>query len=587
MQPQPYVLLAPSDSKAIASEWIAVAIESHQIGRYPDAERQLRHAVGLDPNSSRIYNNLACAYAAGQNYKEALLAIERATMLAFDATCPNVFQVKESEPEESRKTREPYGIALCNWALIYLDLEQVDKAKEKAALAVKVYPCVQTHMALALCCPVTGRAEEALPHYNAVLDLEPKHFVAACNACFVQTLSEVGPKDLRVQRDRFYEGQRQVGSKKTHHKLSLNGKPIRVGYVSGDYRRHSASAIFGGVVLHHSPAVEPYFYSTQPIDVEADRVSKKFKDFAGDRWRDLHGVSDEEAEERIRKDRIDILVDLSGHTGGGRLALFTRKPAPVQITAWGFAHGTGCPEIDYFFADQIAVPVEERQHYAEKVVDLPCIVTFEPPEFDIPGVSPPPVEKNDHVTFGCFSRYEKLSTAYLATCQEVLLAVPDSRMVFKDNAFRQPYAVRRVQEVMDGIDPRRLSFYLGSGQGDHLSSYQLSDLILDPFPHSGGTACLEQLWMGVPMVTLYGTQAAGRTASSVLTCIGRPDWIAYSRDEYISNAVSLSRRIAAHPESKLRASLRQELLDSPVVKGYVTAVEEKYFALIKEKVVVV
>lgn len=576
MQPQPYVLLPPVELKAVFSEWLAVAIESHSLGRYPDAERQLRHALTLEPNSARAYNNLACAYAAGQNYKEAMLAIERAAMLS---AVPGGYNRLEDV-----KDREVHGVALCNWALVALDLEQIELATEKAEQAVAISPCQQTRMTLALCCPVAGDPARALPLYNAILDENPKHFVAGMNACFVQTLVPVGPKKLLAQRKRYYEGQRQVGSGLKHHKLSLNGKPIRVGYVSGDYRRHSASSIFGAVVLHHSPRVEPYLYSTQRVDPANDRVSKRFKDYAGERWRDLSELSDEQAEELIRKDRIDILVDLSAHTGGSRLGLFTRKPAPIQVTAWGFAHGTGLPEMDYFLADPIAVPEGERQHYAEEVVDLPCIVTFEPPpEVDLPGVSDPPVKRNGYITFGCYSRYEKLSTAYLATCQEVLLSVPNSRMVFKDNAFRQPHAVKRVHQVMDKVDPKRLSFFVGSGQGDHLLSYQFSDLILDPFPHSGGTCCMEQLWMGVPLVTLYGTQAAGRTASSVLTCMTRTELVARSRDEYIAKALDLATGDGRNMLRDCRKTLRQELLDSPVVKGYVAAVEDAYHSLVRRR----
>ena len=568
-QPQPYILLPPTEAGAVVSEWLAVAIESHQLGRFPDAERQLRHALELAPDDPRSYNNLACAYAAGNNHKEALLAIERASLFARSG-------------DDAQKASEVQGIVFCNWALIGLDLEQIDLALEKADLAVRIYPCTQTRVALALCHPASGAPAGALPLYNTVLDEDPKHHVAGMNASFVQTLIDAKPEALLTQRRRFYEGQRQIGSGLKHHKLSLNGKPIRVGYVSGDYRRHSASSIFGAVVLHHSPRIEPYLYSTQPVDVDADPVSKKFKTSAGDRWRDLFGVPDEKAEELIRKDRIDILVDLSGHTGGGRLGLFTRKPAPIQVTAWGFAHGTGCPEIDYFLADPVAVPIPERSYYAERVVDLPCIVAYEPPEYQLSGVSNPPVRSNGYVTFGCFSRYEKLSTAYLATCQEILLGVSNSRMEFKDNAFRQPYAVKRVLEIMDQVDPKRLSFRIGTSQVDHMLAYQRCDLILDPFPHSGGTCCLEQLWMGVPLVTLYGTQASGRTTSSVLTCLNRLDWIAHTRDEYIIAAIDLTMRWKDRL-APARKTLRQELLESPVCRGYITAVEDTYTNLLQEK----
>ena len=224
-QPQPFILLAPIDPTALVSEWIAVAIESHQLGRYPDAERQLRHALKLDPHSVRAYNNLACAYASGQNHKEAMLAVERAVQLSQP---PWTYQ------EEIEDIQKNYAVALCNWALIALDLEQVDLAVEKAEAAVEVHSCVQTRMTLALACPLAGNPEQAVPLYNAVLDEDPKHYVAGMNACFVQTLTPVTPKELVIQRRRFHEGQRQVGSGRKHHKLSLNGKPLRVGYVSGD-----------------------------------------------------------------------------------------------------------------------------------------------------------------------------------------------------------------------------------------------------------------------------------------------------------------------------------------------------------------
>jgi protein O-GlcNAc transferase len=219
------------------------------------------------------------------------------------------------------------------------------------------------------------------------------------------------------------------------------------------------------------------------------------------------------------------------------------------------------------------------------VVDLPCIVTFDPPDdYGVSGVSRPPVQANGYITFGCYSRYEKLSTAYLATVQEILLAVPDSRLLLKDDSFRRPYSIRRVLSIMDAVDPKRILFGIGTSQPDHFLAYQQSDLILDPFPHSGGTCCLEQLWMGVPIVTLYGSQAAGRTTSSVLKAMGRGIWVTGSREGYITVAVAL----ASHPEelAKPRKTLRQELLDSPICKGYVTAVERVYEKIIKEKATV-
>ncbi len=147
-------------------------------------------------------------------------------------------------------------------------------------------------------------------------------------------------------------------------------------------------------------------------------------------------------------------------------------------------------------------------------------------------------------------------------------------MEFKDHAYRRPFSMRRIMGLMDGIAPDRLLFSLATSHPDHMLAYQQADLCLDPFPHGGGVVGLEQLYMGVPILTLYGTQPAGRSTSSVLTAIGRPDWIARTPAEYIDKAVAL----AEDPRelAKARLTLRDELLKSPVVVGYVDKVEAIY-----------
>ena len=220
------------------------------------------------------------------------------------------------------------------------------------------------------------------------------------------------------------------------------------------------------------------------------------------------------------------------------------------------------------------MPEAERSHYAEKIVDLPCIVTYEAPAYDISGKSMAPYHKNGYITFGSYARYEKLSDACLATFGEIMRRVPEARLEFKDHGFRRPYSIRRVQAAMPDIAPERLLFSISTGHQEHLQTYQQADIVLDPFPHTGGVVGMEQLYMGVPVVTLYGTQPAGRSTSSVLTAMGRNDWIAKSRDEYVEIAVAMAGDIPML--TKVRKTLRQELLDSPVVKDYPAAVEKAY-----------
>jgi predicted O-linked N-acetylglucosamine transferase (SPINDLY family) len=318
----------------------------------------------------------------------------------------------------------------------------------------------------------------------------------------------------------------------------------------------------------------PYFYSCLPIDPNADPFTKLFMDAAQDRWRDIKDKNDEQAEAIIREDKIDILVDLAGHTNGGRLSLFTRKPAPVQVTAWGFAHGTGCPEIDYFFADPVSVTEDERKDFAEKVYDLPCVVSYEELAYGFPENSNMPFAQNGFITFGSCARYEKLSAECLKVLAEIMRAVPDAVLRLKDQAYKRPYSIKRVMEAMPDIDPNRMHFLIGTDHREHMLAYRAADIALDPFPHGGGVVSLEQLYMGVPIITLRGSQPSGRNTASVLTAIGRSEWIAEDEMQYVGIAVKLADDVKTLRAA--RKTLRKELLDSPVVKGYRESVEKAY-----------
>jgi predicted O-linked N-acetylglucosamine transferase (SPINDLY family) len=558
---QPYIVIPPQGSDQ-ADEWMRLGLEAQVASKFSDAERHYRQALRLDPAHALATQNFAVLYAQTGNLNEAILTIERASL--FDGG--------------------KHGVIWMNWAFMCLEADRIDEALKAAESGVEVAPCKETWLALATILTTAGMPEKSLQYYEKILAEDPTHIQAAPNSCFVQTLTSATPADLRKKRDGWYVANAYKGQKHTHQVGRINGSvaPLRVGYVSGDFKCHSASMIFGLVVLNHDTSkVLPFFYSTLPVDPAADPVTKAFMDAAGDRWRDISRMSDEEADALIGRDRIDILVDLAGHTNGGRLSLFTRKPAPIQVTAWGFAHGTGCPEIDYFLADPVAVPEAERPHYAEKIWDVPCVVTYKPPAYDLKGVSQLPYFVKGHFTFGSYARYEKFSDECLAVWREILLAVPESRLELKDHAYRRPYSVKRVLRILKDIDPRRVLFSISTNHQDHMLAYQQADIILDPFPHSGGVVSMEQLYMGVPIVTKYGTQASGRSTSSVLTAMGRREWIANTNEEYVRKAVELTQDVRALAD--LRKTLRSELLESPVVKGYPQAIEQAYHKMWEQR----
>ena len=542
----------PPQGSDQADEWIKLGVAAQSAGDLPKAQAHYGQALRLDPRHALATQNLAIVFAQSNLMNDALLTIERASMM--DGV---------------------HGVIQMNWALMALEAGHIDVALRAAKRGVEIAPNPETRLALAMTLATAGMPDQALPVYNDILDENPKHAAAAPNSCFVQTLTNATPKDLLVQRKKWYEANHYRGTVAPHANDKTTARPLRVGYVSGDFKTHSAAMIFRAVLLHQTPDLEMFLYSTLPVDEATDPGTKKFKDAAGARWRDISLMDDAGAETMIRADKIDILVDLAAHTNGGRLALFTRKPAPVQVTAWGFAHGTGCPQIDYFLADPVAVQQAEREHYAEKIFDLPCIVTYDPPvDYNLKGTSAAPYHKNGHITFACHARYEKLSDDFLSTVAEIMRRIPDAKVEFGGHEFKRPYSIRRVMAAMPDVAQERLLFSGSMTHPEHLQYYQQADILLDPFPHSGGLVGLEQLYMGVPLVTLYGTQAGGRTTSSVLTAMGLTGWIAKTPKEYVDIAAAMAEDIPALVRA--RKTLRTDFLASPVVVGYVNAVEKAY-----------
>jgi predicted O-linked N-acetylglucosamine transferase (SPINDLY family) len=305
-----------------------------------------------------------------------------------------------------------------------------------------------------------------------------------------------------------------------------------------------------------------------------DAVTRQFRDCTDD-WVDAAQMSDDELATRIIADRIDILVDLSGHTAGNRLSVFCRKPAPVQVSAWGNATGTGVPLIDFLFSDKVAVPEQARASFAERIVDLPCLITIAPP--DVP-VSPLPMLRNAFPTFGVFNRIDKITDEAIAVWAGILSAIPDARLVLKHLVLDEPHIRTTLLErfATAGVALDRVSCRGKSDRTLHLRAFDEIDISLDPFPQNGGVSTWESLFMGVPVVAKLGTTTSSRAAASILAAIGLTEFIASDEKAYIEIAC----RAVAAPLAlaELRAGLPGRIATSeagdPV--RYTRAVESWY-----------
>jgi predicted O-linked N-acetylglucosamine transferase (SPINDLY family) len=375
---------------------------------------------------------------------------------------------------------------------------------------------------------------------------------------------------------------RQIGSKISaehppHHQNDLDpARRIVLGYVSGDFRHHSAAYSFRPVLENHDKSrFEVICYSTSPIE---DDVTGSFRHIA-DRWRNVLQWSDDQLADCIRADKVDILIDLSGHTNGNRLRTFAHKPAPIQVTAWGDGTGTGLPTMDYLFSDPVRAPSEMRHLFAEQIYDLPCAFIIEPPPAEL-RASEPPAILNGYVTYGVFTRASRLSNAVLEVWVRILRSDVTSRLLIKDFLLNDVSIQTRLLEnfAAHGITSDRISLIGSTSREEHLAAYRHIDICLDPFPHGGGVSTWETLHMGVPVVTKLGNGVSSRHGGAILSAIDMSDWVATDDDQYVDIA------LRSTPD-RLR-TIRNELPSligkrcSPA--AYTRAVEEAYRTMWKK-----
>jgi predicted O-linked N-acetylglucosamine transferase (SPINDLY family) len=411
-----------------------------------------------------------------------------------------------------------------------------------------------------------GKLEEAITYHERALTLKP-HDIGGHDG-FLLILNYLSSKTLPAihvaHRDFAKRWESPLSAPIPPHANDRSPeRRLRIGYVSSDFRQHSVGYFIEPVLAHHDHArFEIFCYAN---NLQEDEVTRRLKPHA-DHWHRIVGLPDEQAADRLRADRIDILVDLNGHTGHNRLLVFARKPAPVQVTWLGYPNTTGLTAMDYRLTDAYADPPGTTEHlHSEKLVRLPeCFSCYQPPH-EAPAVAGLPAQERGYVTFGSFNNLAKISREVMTVWAQILRAVPGARLTLKNSGLDGSSAQQRVRQVFReaGVAPERLEL-LGHEQSPkaHLQRYHAIDIGLDPFPYNGATTTCEALWMGVPVITLAGRTHAGRVGVSQLSNLGLTELIARSPEEYVDIAV----RWAADRErlSTLRQELRARLSASPL-----------------------
>jgi predicted O-linked N-acetylglucosamine transferase (SPINDLY family) len=428
---------------------------------------------------------------------------------------------------------------------------------------------------LGVCYAKQGEVAAAIAHFDHALEIRPDFAEAMTAKIF--TLEFMPDADFAQHQAARREWWERIGNQIPQRSLSPRDldpeRRLTIGYVSSDFRTHSAALTYLPVLKHaEREDFRICCYACSPVQ---DAVTAQFRACA-EVWVDAAQMSDDELADRIEADGVDILVDLSGHSAGNRLPLFARKPAPVQVTAWGSGTGTGLPTIDYFFADPVTVPQTARHLFAEQVYDLPAVITTEA----LPDVEPTPLPMlhNGHVTFGVFNRLDKISDPALALWTRLMQQLPDSRIVIKSSSLDDPLLRDRLlaRFAAHGVGHERITCLGWSTREQQIAQFAQVDISLDPFPQNGGVSTWESLQAGVPVVAKLGPSAASRAAGAIVTAVGLGDWVAEDDDGYIAIAVERARQPAEL--ARLRAELPARLAASAAghVATYARKVEQGY-----------
>ena len=359
---------------------------------------------------------------------------------------------------------------------------------------------------------------------------------------------------------------------------------IRIGYVSGDLNCHSVGYFFEPLIENHNLDKFEIFiyYNNNKFDDKNKILQSYCKN-----WRNVYEFDDHHLLNLIKNDKIDILVDLSGHTSRNRLEVFRKKPAYKQISWLGYPATTGLSSIDYKFTDKIADPLNKSENfYTEKLYRIENSFLCYKNSFNTPISKSKPFEVNGFITFGSFNNISKITKKDLETWIAILKKVSDSQLVLKSHRFTSENKTKDFIDFFkkNDFDINRIKLlpFIKSTHG-HLAMYNMIDICLDTFPFNGATTTMEALWMGVPVITLTGETHVSRVGTSILRNLNLNEFIAEDRDDYIDKAKKLSKNTDGLKlyQKEMRIKLKNSVLYDG--KNFAKKIERAYINIFNEK----
>lgn len=616
---------APAQTGAVTALF-SQALIAHKSGRLDLAEAGYREVLRLAPTHPHANNNMAILLRGAQRldeavacYRAAIAAAPTDPQIRSNLGCVLVDMFRNQEAvvciSSALALNPDYAEALFNLGNMLRNLNRLELAEAAYRRALRIKPtlaeahanlgdihkargeltaaaeCFRTALSLRPEMPEPcnnlgetlkeqGLVEEAITLFQQGVRQHPDNALIHSNLLFALHYTPAAPAEVIARAHRYWDERHarpRLPAAPVYANVRDPDRRLRIGYVSPDFCAHSC-AYFSEPLLraHDRSAVEIFCY---PTSRREDVVTRRFQALA-DHWRPLVGLSDAAADAMIRHDRIDILVDLAGHTCDSRLLAFASRPAPVQVSWLGYPDTTGMSAIDYRLTDAVADPPGDADRWnAERLVRLDGGFLAYQPVVDAPLEEIPPALGRGWVTFGSFNNTAKVTPEVIRVWSEILKQIPDSRLIVKSRPLGDPATSNRYAALFagQGVAPHRFELLTRMEPVDnHLRAYDRIDIALDPFPYNGTTTTCEALWMGVPVITLAGPNHVSRVGASLLTHCGLPDMVAADEAGYIAAARALAGDLGRLAE--LRRGMRNRLEQSPLTDypGFARKIETAY-----------
>jgi protein O-GlcNAc transferase len=544
--------LRPSDARAANN--LAAAL--NYVGRAAEAESAARRALAAEPSHEWAHFNLGRALFAQQRHDEARGVLEKAAQL--------------------------YPANDMVWELLGRSLlaqERLEGAKEALRRATSGASASATAwLSLASACLHSGEHREAVRAMERAEALAPPDAaqIASSRLIALHYDGSRGRDDIFEQHVAWSTRYAPPVPTVRFANVRDAARRLRIGYVSSRFHASTLARLLIPVLSNHdTAAVEVICYATRRIEGGAPEPLKSR--IAA--WVDAWSLDDEALAQRMRDDRIDIAVDLAGHTPGHRLLAFARRPAPICISWLDYFDTTGLGTMDYLLTDEWHSPSDDAQMFTETLVRLPRVrLCYQPPEA-CPDVVAPPIARNGgRLVFGSFGRLAKLSPATLHAWSLTLAQVPDSRLVIKNSSLN--HAAERVAFAATlrdrGIDTARVELRGHSSHAQMLAEYNDIDVVLDTFPYNGGITTMEALWMGKPVVTIRGDTLISRQSAALLHTVGLDELVASDKTSFAQIVATLASN--GSRLENLGSEMRARLRDSSLFdgRGLASALEATY-----------